>query len=331
MGSAAEPLSADLLVVGELCVDIIIPLGGDIRFGQHEQVVPATTLTMGSSSAITACGAAALGTSTALVSVRGDDTFGRFLDAELDRLGVATRLVRVDGSLPTGASTHLTLPDGDRAILTSLGSIGRVTVADAPDDVLGAARHLHVGSYFLQTGLWPDARSLFARTRTLGLTTSLDGNFDPDETWDRGILGTLAEVDVFFGNDQELCGIAGTDDPDAAIETLLDVMPAGGIVVRKRGGEGADAIRNATTGRETFSTRIPDVPGALVDTVGAGDTLAAGFLSARLRGLDLPASLALAVSCGSASTRGAGGTGAQPDWATARTLAATLTVARNGD
>ncbi|MBN9629467.1 MAG: hypothetical protein J0I18_02485, partial [Actinobacteria bacterium] len=73
--STADLLVADLLVVGELCVDLIIPLESDIRFGQHEQLVPATTLTMGSSSAITACGAAALGTRTSLVSVRGDDTF----------------------------------------------------------------------------------------------------------------------------------------------------------------------------------------------------------------------------------------------------------------
>ena len=61
----------DLLVVGELCVDIIVALDGDIRFGQHEQVVPSTTLTMGSSSAITACGAAAAGVTTAMVGVVG--------------------------------------------------------------------------------------------------------------------------------------------------------------------------------------------------------------------------------------------------------------------
>ena len=128
MAAPAGALTPELLVVGELCVDLIIPLDDAIRFGQHEQLVEATTLTMGSSSAITACGAAALGTSTALVSVRGDDTFGRFLDAELRRLGVATGLVRIDGSRPTGASTHLTLADGERAILTSLGSIGTVTV-----------------------------------------------------------------------------------------------------------------------------------------------------------------------------------------------------------
>src|SRR6218665_1921930 len=117
MGVAAQQMKTDLLVLGELCVDLIIPVCREIRFGQHEQVVETTTLTMGSSSAITACGAAALGTSTVLASVRG----------------VGTTLVRVDATRPTGASTHLTRPDGDRAILTSLGSIGCTSAVDVPD------------------------------------------------------------------------------------------------------------------------------------------------------------------------------------------------------
>ena len=52
MGAPAAAV-ADLLVIGELCVDLIIEVGDEIRFGQHEQIVPRTTLTMGSSSATT--------------------------------------------------------------------------------------------------------------------------------------------------------------------------------------------------------------------------------------------------------------------------------------
>ena len=56
-------------------------------------------------------------------------------------------------------------------------------------------------------------------------------------------------------------------------------------------------------------TRVP-----LVDTVGAGDSLAAGFLAARARGLDVPAALAVGVRNATSSTRAAGGTAAQLDW-----------------
>ena len=115
-----------------LCVDLIVGLDDEpIRFGQHEQLVPFTALTMGSSSAITACGAAALGVPTTMVSVRGDDVFGRFIAAELAARGVDASGVRVEESLPTGSSTHLTRPGGDRAILTAMGSIGRTAAEES--------------------------------------------------------------------------------------------------------------------------------------------------------------------------------------------------------
>jgi len=327
--ATAEVTGGRLLVVGELCVDLIIDVDGELRFGQHEQLVRATTLTMGSSSAITACGAASLGIPTALLSVRGDDAFGRFLDEELDRRGVTTDRVRVDPSLPTGASTHLTRPDGDRAILTSMGSIGTVAAEEVTDELLAGVGHLHVGSYFLQHALHPGAAELFARARELGLSTSVDGNFDPAEEWGSGILALLAHCDVYFGNAEELCGITGLNGFDNAVEAVLDVMPVGGVVVGKLGAEGAVAARRRDGATERIVASTPSIDGPLVDTVGAGDTLAAGFLAARLGGLPLERALSLAVACGTASTRGAGGVGAQPDLAAASALAERVAVTRS--
>lgn len=284
MADAAAVLRPALLVVGELCVDLVVGAPSDpIRFGQHEQFVPFTRLTMGSSSAITACGAAAAGVPTTMIGVIGQDEFGEYVLRELTARGLDVSRVRIDPAVPTGSSTHLTRPDGDRAILTAMGTIGLTAMTDVPDDALASAQHLHVGSYFLQRALWPDAATLFARARIAGLSTSLDGNFDPDETWDRGILDVLAHTDVFFGNEQELVGITGADSSLAA-EVMLERMPPDAVVVCKLGGEGAVAIWRE--GRDVVRVRagIPDVPGELVDTVGAGDSLAAGFLAARLAG-----------------------------------------------
>ncbi|WP_061016009.1 carbohydrate kinase family protein [Microbacterium sp. CCH5-D1] len=316
-----------LLVVGELCVDLIIEVDDEIRFGQHEQIVPRTTLTMGSSSAITACGAAALGVPTRLISARGDDTFGRFLDVELTDRRVDTSGVRVDDSRPTGASTHLTRPSGDRAILTSLGSIGTVTAADVTAEDLAHAVHVHAGSYFLQHDLHADAPALFAAARAVGLSTSLDGNFDPEQRWDSGILDVMPHVDVFFGNEEELTGITRTPDISTAIERLLALMPDGAVVVAKLGGDGAVAVRRGENRLERVRAGVPPLAAPLIDTVGAGDTLAAGFLAARIRGMPLADTIAFAVACGTASTRGSGGVGAQPDIDTASALAAQVTLA----
>ncbi|MCM3778277.1 carbohydrate kinase family protein [Microbacterium hydrocarbonoxydans] len=325
MGAAAASVGR-LLVIGELCVDLIIETGDEIRFGQHEQIVPRTTLTMGSSSAITACGAAALGIDTRLISVRGDDTFGRFLDEELRRRAVDTSGVRIDGSLPTGASTHLTRPDGDRAILTSMGSIGTVRAADVTTADLTDASHLHIGSYFLQHALQDNAPAMFAAARAAGVRTSLDGNFDPAERWDSGIRALLPHVDAFFGNEEELTGIAGVAGMDDAVRELLGIMPRGAVVVAKLGADGAYAARLSDGEVERVRVAVPPLDGELVDTVGAGDTLAAGFIAGMLHGMPVEDSLRLAVACGTASTRGSGGVGAQPDWEAATALAARTAV-----
>lgn len=329
--AAPGTLTPRLVVVGELCVDLIVGLPDEgIRFGQHEQLVSFTALTMGSSSAITACGAAALAVPTTMVAVRGDDEFGDFLARELRARGVDDAGVRVDAAVPTGSSTHLTRPDGDRAILTAMGSIGRTTAADVRDELLAGAAHLHGGSYFLQEGLWPDAAALFADTRARGIATSLDGNFDPAEEWDRGILDVIAHCDVFFGNEQEICGITGLPGLDDAVSALLGVLPPGGVVVCKLGAAGAAALwRDAGDARGVRAT-TPVVDGELVDTVGAGDSLAAGFIAARLDGAPIEDCLRLGVACGTASTRGAGGVGAQPDRATAERIAACMVLTATG-
>lgn len=327
MASADAVSPGGLVVVGELCVDLIVGLYDDaIRFGQHEQLVPFTALTMGSSSAITACGAAALGVPTTMIGVLGEDEFGSYLARELAQRGVDVSAIRVDPTVPTGSSTHLTRPDGDRAILTAMGSIGRTTAADVKGDVLLRAAHLHGGSWFLQEGLWADGAGLWRRARAAGLTTSLDGNFDPTEQWNRGILDVLAHCDVFFGNEQELRGITGAADLGDAVDGVLDRMPAGGVVVCKLGGDGAEAVWREDGGLRRLRAAVPDAPGALVDTVGAGDSLAAGFLAGKLSGEGVAGSLRLGVACGTASTRGAGGVGAQPDRARAQALAATVRV-----
>jgi len=320
--------AAGLLVVGELCVDIIVNVGDDIPFGQAETLVESTTLTLGSSSAITACGAATLGVPTTMVGVVGADVFGQVVTDELARRGVDVGWVRVDPATPTGASTHLSRRDGDRAILTSLGTIGAVTAADVPDSLFEARAHLHVGSYFLQSGLWDEAPELFRRARAHGLSTSLDGNYDPAGAWDAGILNLLPLLDVFFGNEQELRGITGAASAEMAVESALDTMPEGAIVVCKLGADGAVAAWREAGETRRLAAGVPAMPGVLVDTVGAGDSLASGFLAARLGSESLADCLAVAVACGTASTRGAGGVGAQASREAAWDLARSVTVQR---
>ena len=298
----------DLLVVGEVNPDVVV-WDPDPRpvFGQVERFVDGIRLTIGSSSAITACGAARLGLTVSLVGVVGDDALGRYtLDALADR-GVDVSACRVAPGRATGASVILG-NDADRAILTAMGTIADVRAADVPPALLARARHLHVGSYFLQPGLAAEVPGLFRAARAVGATTSLDPNWDPAGAWDGGFRAAAAEADVLLPNAAECRALAGVEDLEAAARSLAatDGSPRRTVAV-KNGPDGGLAV-----GPDGALARAAAIAVDAVDTTGAGDSFNAGFLAAWLDGRPLDAALRLAVACGSLSTRAAGGTDGQP-------------------
>jgi len=321
----------DLLVFGEVNPDIVVRGVPPLAFGQSEDLVTATTMTVGSSAAIVACGAARLGTRTALVGVVGADPFGRYMLDRLTDRGVDTSLIRVAEDRRTGSSVILIPADPtDRQILTDLAVIAELSVDDVPPAVLSGCRHLHVSSWFLQQGAQARLPELLARARSWGLTTSVDPNDDPAGRWDSHLPEALPHIDVLFCNESEAQGISGTADPMTAVWALLEQMSASGgtrpAVVLKLGAGGA-ILMHKDAGLHVSAPMVP-----VVDTVGAGDSLAAGFLHGLLLGRPAEDSLRLAVACGSLSTTAAGGTAAQPVLAAATRLGTTLAATRiDGD
>jgi sugar/nucleoside kinase (ribokinase family) len=295
------PKLFDLLVAGEINPDLI--LTGDIEpvFGQAEKLIDSADLEVGSSSAIFACGAARLGLKVAFAGVCGDDFFGRFMLAEMTKRGIDISHIVVDPALQTGLSVILNR-GGDRAILTHPGCIAALRAEQIPDDLLKKSRHLHVASYFLQTALQPGLPDLFTRAHTLGLTTSLDPNWDPSEEW-RNLDTLLRSVDVFLPNAAEAQALSGAVTVEAALDDLGRICST---VAIKLGEKGAIAVRAGQ------HARVPALAAAVVDTVGAGDSFDAGFLYGWLKDWSLEHALRLGAACGSLSTRAAGGTAAQP-------------------
>ena len=290
----------DILVAGEINPDLV--LTGNVRpeFGQVEQLVDSARLTIGSSSAIFACGAARLGLKVGFIGICGDDLFGRFMLDELRRRAVDVSAVIVDPAVPTGLSVILSTP-GDRAILTHAGGIDRLRAGQVTDELLSRSRHLHVASYFLQTALQPGLPELFRRAHALGLTVSLDPNWDPSGKW-AGFDELLPRVDVFLPNQNEALALTGERTVEPALARLAEKCA---WVAVKLGRDGALA-------RNTVGTlRVPALKIQAADTTGAGDSFDAGFLYGFLNGWSLERSLRLAAACGSLSTRQAGGTDAQ--------------------
>jgi sugar/nucleoside kinase (ribokinase family) len=291
----------DVLVAGEINPDLI--LSGDVEpaFGQVEKVVDSAVLTVGSSSVIFACGAARLGLRVAFIGKCGDDLFGRFMLEEMRKRTVDTSPVIVDPLLSTGLTVILNKGD-DRAMLTFPGAIGALRADEIPDDLLRRARHLHVASYFLQDALRPGLPGLFRRAHALGLTTSLDTNYDPTERWE-GLDQLLPLTDVFLPNATEACALTGVPDVEEAAARLARIV---WVVAVKLGAEGALGVQGEQM------ARVSSLPVAVVDTVGAGDNFDAGFLYGYLHGWPLERALRLGTVCGALSTRAAGGVAGQP-------------------
>jgi sugar/nucleoside kinase (ribokinase family) len=291
----------DILVAGEINPDLILSGEVEPAFGQVEKLVEAAALTVGSSSAIFACGAARLGLHTAFIGLCGEDVFGRFMLDAMQARGVDTSAVVIDRDGQTGLSVILNR-GADRAILTHPGLIPSLKAESIPDELLRQARHLHVASYFLQTALQPGLLELFRRARLLGLTISLDTNWDPSSEW-RGFDELLRLVDVFLPNENEALALTRTTDPRQALDALCKTCPT---VAIKLGAQGGLACQNGQT------VSAPSLPVQVVDTVGAGDTFDTGFLYGYLNGWPLEKSLQLACACGSLSTLKPGGTQGQP-------------------
>lgn len=297
----------DILVAGEINPDII--LSGDVEpvFGQVEKLVDGASLTVGSSSAIFACGAARLGLKVGFIGRCADDMFGRFVLDEMQKAGVDTAPAIIVEGGSTGLSVILARGN-DRSILTYPGLIPTLQADEIPDDLLRRSRHLHVASYFLQTALQPGMQNLFERARTLGLTTSLDTNYDPLETW-QGVNELLAVTNVFLPNEVEILSLTRQKSVEAAVNHLARQVETLAV---KQGASGATAARNGE------HVKVNSLPVKVQDTVGAGDSFDAGFLYGYLNQWTLEESLRLAVICGGLSTQAIGGTAGQPSLAEAR-------------
>ena len=306
----------DLLVVGDVNPDIVVS-DADPRpvFGQAEREVGSIRLTVGGSSAIVACGAARLGLRVSLVGAVGDDALGRLMLEDIAARGVDVSACRVVPGVATGATVILA-GGGDRAILTASGALRELQTGDVPSALLARARHVHVGSFFLQPALAAGIPALFRAARAGGATTSVDPNFDPSGSWDGGFAAAAAAADVLLPNAAEAMALAREDDPARAAGRLAAEAGARTVVVKLGAGGGLGIAEGGVVVRVAAPRMDP------VDTIGAGDAFDAGFLAAWLDAQPLESCLRLAVACGALSTRAIGGVDGQPTRDEAEALAA---------
>jgi sugar/nucleoside kinase (ribokinase family) len=294
----------DVTIAGEANVDLILYGLPDELPPEREFLASEMMLTLGGSSAIMAHNLAALGSRVGFQSLIGDDDLGQSVLVPLQEIGVdVSRVRRSPGPAKTGLTAILQRAVW-RNMVTYSGTIAEMKWEDLDFEYLTDARHFHLSSFYLQKALRPRVPELYRKMKEAGLTTSLDTNDDPDDTWQGGLNETLQYVDVFLPNEREAQKAAGVDGVESAIKKLANMVP---LVVVKIGREGAVAQR----GKERFVSRPQTVKS--IDAVGAGDSFDAGFLHEYVRGSDLDACLRAGNLAGALSTTRAGGTAAFRD------------------
>lgn len=302
-GTKSEP-RFDVTIAGEINLDLILYGLPEQMPVERELLATGFQVTLGSSSAIVAHNLASLGLKVGFVTRVGSDELGKLAMERLGESGVDLSEVQFSVG-PLGTGVTVLLPHGkERHILTYLGTMAEMATDDLPMEYLISSRHFHLSSLYLQRALQPGLATLLRHLKLAGLTISLDTNDDPDNTWG-GVLDEILDlVDILLPSEGELIRIAGASTLEQALDIVGRRVPT---IVVKCGSKGA-LVQN-----KEKRQRVPGVSVVPVDTIGAGDSFNAGFLSAYLRGASLIEAARVGNITGALSTLASGGTEAFRD------------------
>ncbi|MBR4263499.1 MAG: carbohydrate kinase family protein, partial [Paludibacteraceae bacterium] len=261
----------DIIALGELNVDLILnQIEGEPEIGK-EKFAKQMTLTLGSSTAIFAANAAALGAKVAFCGMIGNDSFGDLVEQSLQEKGVDTRYLIRQDKYATGATICMSY-DEDRANLTYQGAMDFMSLEDINPEIFKTTKHIHISSIYMQSGVKRDLVKILELCKKNGVTTSLDSQWDPAEKWDLDYKTVLPLVTVFMPNETELKFLTQSQTLDEAIEKIRPYINA---AVIKCGSRGSLLMRQGKQDRVQKALLNKNV----VDCIGAGDSFNSGFIT----------------------------------------------------
>ena len=290
----------DVIAIGNAIVDVMAPCSDELidelqlnRGGMtlvdtgrarelYDAMGPAKEVS-GGSAANTLAGLAALGAQCAFIGQVANDQFGRVFAHDIHSVGIDFDTPAREGEPPTAQCLIVVTPDGQRTMNTFLGASQFLPASALDEEAIGGASIIYLEGY-----LWDPEEPRAAMRRAIEHARAAG----------RKVAFTLSEVfvierhgddfraliadgliDILFANHLELAALTGLPDFHDGIAALRDKVPT---LVVTRSAEGAVAVSDGEY------AEVPAEPIArVVDTTGAGDQFAAGFLGGHVRGVPL--------------------------------------------
>ncbi len=271
-------LSGGVLCSGNIVYDIVVRPVEEIRWDATTWV-DSIEPHVGGNGANTSITLAKLKVPVRLLGAVGPDDFGRFtMDALRDAGCDTSRITKA--SLPTATSVVLVNQAGVRSFQHRPGASREVFLAPIPfhADLVGKHKHYHLANIFGLPGLRPHGGETLRRARSVGLSTSLDTGWDAKGEWLTVLGPCLPHLDLLFVNESEARILSGQPVPADAAAFFQDHGVE--TVVVKLGSKGCAVFSGAT------HHEIPAFKVSVLDTTGAGDCFAGGFLAGLHAGLD---------------------------------------------
>lgn len=246
----------------------------------------------GGSVANSLAGLASLGARTAFVGKVAADQMGKIFTHDMRSIGVHFNTPPLDGDISTASCLVCVTPDAQRTMATYLGACTQVTEADIDEAVIADAKILYIEGY-----LWDAAapkaaiRKAIAAAKKSGrkVAFTLSDTFCVDRFRDEFLRLIEHDIDILFANENELKSLYQTQDFDRACEQLQGACEVAAVTRSEKGSVviTEDAVTPVAT------SKVDKV----VDTTGAGDLYAAGFLFGLAHGKKLAECAALGNRC----------------------------------
>jgi sugar/nucleoside kinase (ribokinase family) len=287
-------------VCGNIVFDILVRPVEQVRWAATT-LVETVSQQLGGNAGSTSYTLSKLGIPTFVVTLAGRDAEAAAVIARLESAGVDTsRVMRTD--VPTSVAISLVNRAGERALLYQLGA----SAAEFPSFPIAGAAHFHLAAVFRMKHLRTAAPDVLRRAKELGMSTSVDTQWDTEDEWMKVLAPSLPSTDLLFVNEDEARMLSGHSDPQAAARTLREAGAR--TVCIKLGPRGCVVFAG------DFEFTSPGFRVRAVDTTGAGDCFSGGYVAALQRNLPHPEAARIANAVGALSVQKLGATAGVRCW-----------------